>query len=373
MQIPFLDMRSQYLEIQKEIDSATLKVLDSGWYILGRECESFECKFKEYLVGDQDGYVIGVNSGTDALKLSMLAAGVGFGDEVVTVANTAIPTVAAICSVGAVPVFCDVDPESWLMDHRLLEACITRKTKAIVPVHLYGAACPMAQITEIAEKHGLVVIEDVAQATGATYQGAKCGTVGHFGAFSFYPTKNLGACGDGGAIFVKTKEQKDILTKLRNYGQSGRYEVDLSKGENSRLDEMQAAILAVKLSHLDDWNCRRVRLVEAYRERIQSYGLPVEIQQEFGNTGSVHHLFVIKVESVVREELMQQLAEKGVQTLIHYPLPLYRQKAFEVFQKESKQVTEELCSSIVSLPLHPYLELKHIEFIVKSIHQVLKK
>jgi len=371
MNIPFLDLRTQYLEIQKEVDSAALRVLDSGWYVLGRECENFEKKFKEYLVGEQEGYVVGVNSGTDALKLSLLAAGVGPGDEVVTVANTAIPTITAICSVGAVPVFCDVDPNSWLIDPGLIEACITERTKAIIPVHLYGAVCLMGQIMNIADKHCLVVIEDVAQATGAIYQGEKCGTVGHFGAFSFYPTKNLGACGDGGAIFIRSHDKKDVLMKLRNYGQAGRYEAELRRGENSRLDEMQAAILSAKLQHLDAWNGKRVLLAEAYREQICARKLPVEIQKEYKNTVAANHLFVIKVNAEYRDELMRQLMDKGVQTLVHYPLPVYRQKAFTIFQKDPKAVTEELCASILSIPLHPYLRLKHVEYIVDAIRQVL--
>lgn len=368
MKIPFLDLRTQYLELKAEIDAAVLNVLDSGWYILGRECEAFESGLKGRLVGEaEEGYVVGVNSGTDALKLSLLAAGVGMGDEVITVANTAIPTATAIRSVGAAPVFCDVNPETWLMEPAVVESLITEKTKAVIPVHLYGAACDMTPIMGVAAKHGLVVIEDVAQATGAEYKGRKCGTVGDFGAFSFYPTKNLGACGDGGAVFVKTPEQRDMLLKLRNYGQSSRYLADMSHGENSRLDELQAAILSVKLGYLERWNGKRRELAAYYRDKLNKSGLPVHVQKEYADTQSANHLFVIKVKADIRDRLMEKLAEKGVQTLIHYPYPLYQQPAFAPFKRIPNIVAEDLCASVVSLPFHQYLSYTEIDFIVDCL------
>lgn len=370
MKIPFLDLRTQYLELKQDIDTAVARALDSGWYILGRECEAFEIAFKEYLAGGAEGYVVGVNSGTDALKLSLLAAGVGPGDEVITVANTAIPTVTAICSVGAIPVFCDVDRDSWLMDPALVDACVTERSKAIIPVHLYGAACDMAPILEVAARHGLTVIEDVAQAAGGEYEGRKCGTLGDFGAFSFYPSKNLGANGDGGAVFVRCREQRDILVKLRNYGQSSRYLAELAGGENSRLDEIQAAILSAKLPHLDRWNGMRRVLARQYHELLAEKGMPVRTQHEYDGTLAANHLFVLAVGADVRERLMEGLLERGVQTLIHYPYPLYRQPAFAPFYREPNSVAEGLCASVLSLPFHQYLEKNDITHVIDSLEEV---
>lgn len=369
--IPFLDLRQQYQEIGPEIDAAVLRVLKSGWYILGREVPSFEEGFAAYLAEGAPGFVVGVNSGTDALKLSLIAAGVGPGDEVVTVANTAIPTVTAICSTGATPVFCDVDADTWLLDPDRLEGCITERTRAVVPVHLYGAACDMARIAEIASRRGIAVVEDVAQATGALFAGAQCGTLGDFGAFSFYPSKNLGACGDGGAIFVRDEERGELLRRLRNYGQSGRYLADLERGENSRLDEVQAAVLSVKLAYLDGWNEKRRVLAKAYREEIERRGLPVALQCELPGASSANHLFVVKVPSEKRAGIMERMEREGVQTLIHYPYPLYRQPAFEKYGTRPNPVAEDLCASVLSLPFHPYLEQDQMFRVVDALERSL--
>ena len=371
MKIPFLDLRTQYLELKKEIDQAVARTLDSGWYILGKECEAFEAAFKSYLCGDCEGYAVGVNSGTDALKLSLLAAGVAPGDEVITVANTAIPTATAICSIGAVPVFCDTDPGTWLLDPDRLASCITPRTRAVVPVHLYGAVCDMGRIMRVAREHGLAVIEDVAQATGAGNQDGSCGTLADFGAFSFYPSKNLGACGDGGAVFVRSAEKRDLLLRLRNYGQSSRYRADLAGGENSRLDELQAAILSVKIPHLARWNDRRGELAALYRRLLAAQGLPVQAQEEYPGTRSANHLFVVKVAPSLRDRVMAGLLEKGVQALIHYPFPLYRQPAFSAYQRALNPVSEELCSSVVSLPFHQYLTPEELNYVVDSLGECL--
>lgn len=367
MKIPFLDLRTQYLELKNEIDAAVLRTLDSGWYILGRECEAFESAFKEYLSGSAEGYVVGVNSGTDALKLSLLAAGVGPGDEVITVANTAIPTATAICSTGAIPVFCDVDCDTWLIDPALIDACVTVRTKAIIPVHLYGASCDMAPILAAAARNDLTVIEDVAQATGAGSEGRKCGTLGDFGAFSFYPSKNLGACGDGGAVFVKSVEKRDLLLRLRNYGQSSRYRADMAGGENSRLDELQAAILSAKLPHLDRWNSLRSELAALYRSLLVEKEVPVLLQKEYEGANSANHLFVVKVDMAIRDIVMKKLTEKGIQTLIHYPYPLYMQPAFASYCKDTNPVSEELCASVLSLPFHQYLSPMDVEYVVDCL------
>lgn len=372
MKIPFLDLRSQYLELQEEIDTAVMRVLDSGWYILGKECEAFESAFKDFLVGDAEGYVVAVNSGTDALKLSLLAAGVGPGDEVITVANTAIPTVTAICSIGAVPVFCDVDSHTWLINSDLVEQCITKRTKALIPVHLYGGVCDMGILTDIAESHGLAIIEDVAQATGSRYLERQCGTMGRFGAFSFYPSKNLGASGDGGAVFVKSPEDLERLKMLRNYGQSCRYKADVARGENSRLDELQAAILRVKLNHLSRWNAQRQLLAAQFEKNLIEKGLPIELQQSFCGTRVVKHLFVVKVDPLHRDYTQQKLLEGGIQTLVHYPVPLYRQPAFRTYERVSNSKSEELCASVLSLPFHQYLKDREIDYMTMCLGSAIE-
>jgi dTDP-4-amino-4,6-dideoxygalactose transaminase len=371
IKIPFLDLRQQYLELEKEIDAAVLRTLKSGWYVLGAAVSRFEEEFGHYLAGGGNGYAVGVNSGTDALKLSLLAAGVGPGDEVVTVANTAIPTVAAICSIGAIPVFCDVDPASWLLDPLLLAECITARTRAVLPVHLYGSVCAMDDIMETAARHGVAVVEDVAQATGALWQGAHCGTVGDFGAYSFYPSKNLGACGDAGAIFVRTEAQRDLLRRLRNYGQSGRYLADEARGENSRLDELQAAILSVKLGHLERWNQARRSLAQAFRQEISRRNLPVGMQAELPGGSSANHLFVVTVPPLSRERIIAQMEAAGVQCLIHYPHPLYRQPAFAKYLRKENPVAETLCASVLSLPFHPYLTPEQIGEVVDALERSL--
>lgn len=371
MRIPFLALRPQYLELKDEIDAAVMRVLDSGWYILGAECESFENSFKEYLADGSEGYVVAVNSGTDALKLALLAAGVGPGDEVITAANTAIPTATAICSVGAVPVFCDVDPYTWLIDSEKIPGCITRRTKAIIPVHLYGGVCEMEALQNVARSYGVALIEDVAQATGSGYKGRRCGTVGNFGAYSFYPSKNLGANGDGGALFVQSAEVGERLRWLRNYGQSSRYRADLTNGENSRLDELQAAVLSVKLNHLDRWNARRKELEEYYRRSLSCLNLPIQLQSELPGTSVARHLFVITLAPHQRDITQQKLLERGIQTLVHYPTPLYLQPAFATFQRGVTPHAEHLCNSVLSLPFHQYLTETDIDFISEELHAVM--
>ena len=370
-EIPFLDLRQQYLELEKELCAAVLHTLESGWYVLGAAVSDFEERFSRYLAGACGGYTVGVNSGTDALKLSLLAAGVLPGDEVVTVANTAIPTCAAICSIGAVPVFCDVDPASWLLDPRELEACITPRTKAVLPVHLYGSVCAMDEILALAARHGAAVVEDVAQAAGARWRGAQCGTLGDYGAFSFYPSKNLGACGDAGAIFIRSELQRDRLCRLRNYGQSGRYLADEERGENSRLDELQAAVLSVKLGHLERWNEARRSLAASYRREIAGRGLPVGVQLDLPGTTPANHLLVVTVPAERRARIMEQMAADGVQTLVHYPHALYRQPAFVKYLRKPNPVAEELCATVLSLPFHQYLSPEQVTRVVDALERSL--
>ena len=369
MDIPFLNLKQQYEEHKDEIDSAVMRVLESGWYILGNECDNFESNFKDYLIGDDEGYIIGVNSGTDALRISLIAAGVGAGNEVITVANTAIPTVSAISSVGATPVFCDVDERTWLMDPNLMEESITEKTKAIIPVHLYGFCADMDRICEVAEAHNLKVIEDAAQATGSMYGDRKAGTIGDYGAFSFYPTKNLGACGDAGAIFVKSKEQDEVLRKFRNYGQSSKYVADTENGINSRLDEIQAAILNTKIKYIDGWNQSKAKLAEKYIDKFNSLNVPVQFQIGHKKVKPAYHLFVIKLTDRNRDDLKTKLEEKGIQTIIHYPISLYNQPSFAICKKSYLKATDDLTENILSLPLHPYMGENEVDYIIDVVRR----
>jgi dTDP-4-amino-4,6-dideoxygalactose transaminase len=371
MNIPFLSLKKQYQQHKAEIDSAVIRVLESGWYILGKECDEFEAIFKRYLSGDDEGYVIGVNSGTDALRLSLIAAGIGDGDEVITVANTAIPTISAICSVGAKPVFCDVDDKTWLMDPNLIEELITANTKAIIPVHLYGFCADMDKISDITKSHDLVMIEDAAQATGALYGNRKAGTIGDYGAFSFYPTKNLGACGDGGAIFVKDRDKYEKLRKLRNYGQSSKYFADTENGINSRLDEIQAAILKTNIKYIDEWNDSKARIAKKYIDMINSFNMPVKYQIGYENIQPAYHLFVIRILKGNRDDLIAKLKENGIETMIHYPIPIYDQISFSKYKKCDLEVTETLTHNILSIPMNPHITETEIEYIAKILMKSL--
>lgn len=373
MNIPFLSLKQQYEQHKAEIDSAVIRVLESGWYILGKECDEFESNFKNYLVGAEEGYVIGANSGTDALRLSLIAAGIGSGDEVITVANTAIPTVSAICSVGAKPVFCDVDDNTWLMDPNLIEELITAKTKAILPVHLYGFCADMDKICDIAKTHDLTIIEDAAQATGAMYAYNKAGTIGDYGAFSFYPTKNLGACGDGGAIFVKDRDKYEKLKKLRNYGQSSKYIANAENGINSRLDEIQAAILTIKIKYIDEWNDLKARIANRYIDQIDLLEIPVQYQFAHEKVQPAYHLFVVRLLNGNRDNLIATLEQNGIQTLIHYPIPIYNQTSFSKYKKCDLEVTETLTNNILSLPMHPYLTETEIDYIAEIVMNSLNE
>lgn len=370
MRIPFLNLKQQYEKLKEEINSVVLKTLESGWYILGKECEIFEQKFKEYLAGESNGFVIGVNSGTDAIRISLITAGVKAGDEVITVANTAIPTVSAICSVGAIPTFCEIDGDTWLIDHKEVKKLITKKTKAIIPVHLYGYCADMNNICSIANEYNLAVIEDVAQACGTTYMNKKAGSIGDYGAFSFYPTKNIGACGDGGAIFVKSETDYEKIKMLRNYGQNSKYYATKENGMNSRLDEIQAAILNVKLAYLDDWNKLKKELALKYINCIDSLNLPLQYQKGYDGVNPAYHLFVVKLKKGNRNSLINYLALHGIEALIHYPVPLYKQEAFKKYKTDELTVTESLMKSIISLPFHQYLGIDEVEYIFETLRAI---
>ncbi|MEW6380871.1 MAG: DegT/DnrJ/EryC1/StrS family aminotransferase [bacterium] len=368
MRIPFFELNQQYLSIQEEIDQAVARVLKSGWYILGKELEAFETEFAAYC---QAGSCVGVASGTDAIRLALTACGVGAGDEVITVPNTAVPTVVAIVLAGARPVLIDIDPETFTMDPEKLKAYLEAQTpplkaKAVIPVHLYGQAADMGPILETARLYGLRVIEDACQAHGAEYCGARVGTLGDAGCFSFYPTKNLGGYGDGGMVAVNDDRLAVQLRMLRNYGEEKKY-YNTVHGCNSRLDELQAAILRVKLRHLDAWNNRRRSLAGLYRTLLSDTGLTLPVEAPCAR--HVYHLYVVR--SPERERLRQRLADNGIFTSIHYPLPVHYQKAYQWlgYTRGDFPVSERFSSEILSLPLYPELTDEHIEYICRIIRE----
>jgi dTDP-4-amino-4,6-dideoxygalactose transaminase len=344
--------------LKQEVQQAIQKVIDSGWFILGKELEAFESGFARY-IGTR--YCVGVASGTEAIALALMANNIGQGDEVITTNLTAFPTISGILQSGAQPVVVDIFDSNGLIDYTQIAQKITHRTEAIVPVHLYGQSCNLAEIKIIADKHNLMIMEDCAQASGATFHDRKCGSIGHCGAFSFYPTKNLGAYGDGGAITTNDEEIYKKLLALRNYGQTKRYHHE-SKGINSRLDEIQAAILNVKLKYLEHGNQERAEIALQYRKDLQTV---ICLNEE--NYGKhANHLFVVK--SSHRDQLMEHLQSKGIQTLIHYPIPVNKQKAFGWQKDEVLENSELFADSILSLPIYPGLSKQHIDQIIQTVN-----
>lgn len=351
MQIPFGNLSHQYLAIKEEIDAAISRVLKSGWFVLGDEVLAFENEFATYC---STTYGIGVGSGTEALHLSLLACDIQTGDEVITVPNTAVPTVSAISFAGAMPVFVDIDPATYTIDVSKIESAITKKTRAIIPVHLYGQCADMDHILAIAEHYKIAVIEDACQAHGALYKGRKAGSMGDAGCFSFYPSKNLGAFGDAGMVVTNNEKIAERVRLLRNYGQEHRY-VNVIKGFNSRLDEIQAAILRVKLSRLDVWNEIRREKAEKYKtllKGINSFVMP----EEASYARHVYHLFVVRNER--RDALLDFLNKRGIGTFIHYPIPIHLQKSYRDlgYNEGDFPVTETYAKHILSLPLYPEMD-----------------
>lgn len=390
--IPSNDLRAQYLAIKPEIDAAVARTLDSGWYILGREVEAFEHEFAAYLANQEQGAgeqagdqidaadsarqgtlwashsplnCVAVNSGTDALQLALMACEIGPGDEVITVAHTAVATAAAISLTGATPVFVDVDPATYTMAPTALAAAITPRTKAIVPVHLYGHPADMAAIQAIATRHQLRLIEDCAQAHGARYQGQMLGTMGDLGCFSFYPTKNLGALGDGGAVVSRDPALINRVRLLREYGWTpqARY-VSQVRGMNSRLDELQAAILRAKLPHLDEWNTTRRALATQYALHLPEQLIkPVERPA----CHHVYHLYVVRTPQ--RDRLRTRLQANGIGTAIHYPVPIHQQAAYQDqgARWQDLRETEQLAQEILSLPLYPSLTSEDVQRVAAAV------
>jgi dTDP-4-amino-4,6-dideoxygalactose transaminase len=376
--IPFFDLKKQYVSIQPEMDAAMARVLKSGWFILGPEVEAFEHEFAQY-VGAQ--HSIGVGSGTEALHLALLALGVGDGDEVITVPNTAVATVAAIELAGARAVLVDVCPDSMTMDPARLEAAITPRTRVVIPVHLFGQSADLDPIMTITHRHQLALLEDCAQAHGATYRGKRVGVHGDIAAFSFYPTKNLGAYGDGGAMVTDDEQLAERVRLVRQYGWRERYESETT-GVNSRLDELQAAILRVKLAHLDEWNAARRERAALYdelllKEQSQPHGGPVSelplhsgvrvpVALPYGE--HVYHLYVIQSER--RDELARFLKARGIGTAVQYPTPIHLQAAYRrLAPAGSLPVAERLAHEILSLPLYPELPLEDVRAVAQAIRE----
>ena len=359
--IPFVDLKNQFRALESEMREAIDRVLERGWFVLGEELENFEHAFAAYLGAR---HAVGVGSGTDAIHLALRATDVGAGDEVITVANTAVPTLAGISASGATPVLVDIDPDTFTIDPVLLGHAVTEKTKAIVPVHLYGHACDMDAIFAVAETHALAVIEDCAQAHGAKYKGRPCGTFGAAAAFSFYPSKNLGAYGDGGAVVTNSAGLDERLRMLRNYGEETRYH-HVCQGFNSRLDELQAAVLSVKLPHLDAWNDLRRAHAKHYRGVLE--GLPLRLPSEAEWATHCYHLYVIR--SPQRDALREHLQAEGIGTQLHYPVPVHLQEAYAFLDKGpgSFPQSEQAASEVLSFPMYPELTSEEIVQIGRAV------
>jgi dTDP-4-amino-4,6-dideoxygalactose transaminase len=363
MRVPIVELKSQYLAHQAELDGAIREVLEASWFILGQQGEAFEREFAGYCGA---AHAVGVGSGTEALHLALLACGVGPGDEVITVPNTAVPTVCAIDFSGATPVFADIDPLTFNLDPSELERRLTPGTKAIVPVHLYGQPADMAPVCEFARQHGLRVVDDAAQAHGAEYRGRRVGTLADATAWSFYPSKNLGAYGDAGAVTTDDPELAQRLRLLRNYGEERRYYHTI-RGFNSRLDEIQAAILRVKLRHLDTWNARRRAIAARYQESIRHP--EVRLPTEAPWARHVFHLYVIRTRQ--RDALREHLLAREIGTQIHYPLPVYRQEAYAHLGVPVGACPEAECAAeeVLSLPLYPELTDAQVDAVAKAVNE----
>jgi dTDP-4-amino-4,6-dideoxygalactose transaminase len=361
MRVPFIDLNRQYFEDKKELDEAIFRVMSSGAYVMGKEALLFEEIFANYC-GRKFG--VGVNSGTDAIKIGLRALNIGQGDEVITVANTAVPTISAIRETGAVPVFADIDTY-FAIDPLKIEEKISRKTKAIVVVHLYGQCAEMNLISDIARKNNLFVIEDCAQSAGATYRGKKAGSFGDIACFSFYPTKNLGACGDGGMILTDDNLIAKRLRRLGRYGMETTY-YSLEEGYNSRLDEIQAAILSVKIKKLDEMNNNRIAIAKKYTEGI--INKTILTPQVRPGAQHVFHLYVIR--SSHREQLKNYLIENNIGFGIHYEFPIHLQDGYKFLnvKQGSLPETEQRSKEILSLPIFPQLKSNEINFVIETLN-----
>jgi len=369
--IPLVDLKAQYLSIKDEIDAAIQRVVDSTSFILGPDVRAFEEEFARFC-GVQ--HAVGVDSGTAALHLAFLACDIGPGDEVITTPHTFIATIGMLGRVGARPVFVDIDPRTYNIDPSRIEAAITERTKATLPVHLYGQPAEMEPILEIADRHGLKVIEDAAQAHGAEYKGRRAGSMGHVAIFSFYPSKNLGAYGDAGALVTDDGDIAEQARLLRDHGRRDKYE-HLLQGFNYRIDTLQAAILRAKLAHLEEWNEARRRHAATYRGLLSDLDLVLPYEPE--HVKAVYHLFVVRLQGSLlqeRDALRVYLKDRGISTGIHYPIPLHLQPACRHlgYKEGDFPMTEECARQVLSLPMYPELTREQMEEVARAIKEFLE-
>ncbi len=353
--------KEQYVAYSDEINKAIQKVLDSGWYVNGKEVENFESEFCDF-IGCKKG--IGVASGTDALQISLEALNIGKGDEVITVSHGGIWASTVTATVGATPVFVDIKDDNFTINEALIEEKISSKTKAIIAVHIYGQPVEMDAIMKISKQYNIKVIEDCAQSHGAKYRGKRVGSLGDVSCFSFYPTKNLGAIGDGGMILTNSDEVAEKATLLKEYGWKRKFDSEFV-GRNSRLDELQAAILRVKLRYMDQDNEKRRKLANRYVNNLKDTNLILPKVTE--ETEHVFHLFVIRSKN--RDNLMKKLKDAGVHTMVHYPYPVHKQKAFKKYSNEKLAITESITETILSLPIYPELSFEEVDKISAVIQK----
>jgi len=366
--VPMLDLKAEYQALKEEINQAVLEVMASGCFVMGPNVAALEEEMASYL---DVPYAVSCGSGTDALRLALMAAGIGAGDEVITTGFTFIATASAIAGAGATPVFVDVDPQTWTLDPARVAAAIGPRTRAVLPVHLYGQSADMVRLNSLCRDYGLLLIEDCAQAFGATVRGESgnqsVGTIGEFGCFSFYPAKNLGAYGDGGLVVTHSSIHAARLRALRNHGSHTRYQHDFP-GINSRLDEMQAAILRVKLRHLDDANSARRRIAGHYSENLSGAAVTLPAADIHGC--HVYNQYTIL--SSERDVLMQALQARGISCVIHYPIPLHRQPALQgICDTEPLPVTEQLVTQCLSLPVYPQMPKHFVDAVVAAIRSAV--
>lgn len=368
--VPFVDLRYQHQVIEQEVFTSLTDIARRSSFILGDEVQQFEQKFAQYC---EARYAVGVGSGTEALVLAMQALGIGPGDEVITAANTFVATVEAIAHTGAKPVLVDNDPVSYNLDVAQIEQSITSRTRAIIPVHLYGRPADMAPITSVARRHGLYVVEDTAQAHGACYIGRRVGALGDAGCFSFYPAKNLGAWGDAGAVVTNSEETDLRVRELRDHGGTHKYE-HRRVGYTSRLDTVQAAVLLAKLRYLDGWNDERRRIAQHYQESLSEVPGVICPTADRDNA-HVFHLYVIRVPATQRDTLRDHLQSKGIATGIHYPKPVHLTEAFAYlgYALGAFPVAEQCATEILSLPMYPGLALTKVDYVTQEIGQFLQR
>ena len=363
--VPFLDLGAPYRELRAELDAAVQRTLESGWYLLGDELAAFERAFAAYT---HTRHAVGVANGLDALELALRAMGVGRGDEVIVPSNTYVATWLAVTAVGATPVPVEPDPTTYNLDPARVAAAITARTRAILPVHLYGLPADMDPIVALARRHGVLVLEDAAQAHGARYKGRPAGALGDVAAWSFYPGKNLGALGDAGAVTTDDAALADAVRVRRNYGSRVKY-VNEVRGTNSRLDELQAAVLTVKLAHLEAWNARRAAAADRYRDALATTALVLPYVPDWAH--HAWHLFVVRVPggAPARDALQRHLHAAGVGTLIHYPVPPHRQRAYAdlAFDADAFPIAATLADEVLSLPIGPHLTAAQQDRVIDAV------